>query len=130
MSAHPEAQSLEAILRLLQGAQVSAIVSAAIELDVFSAILGDGSSVERVAERIGCPARSTRMLLDALAALALIERDGTAFRLSSAASTHLVRGLPTYIGDAANILCSPVRWAGMRELAGAIRSGGSILDEH
>lgn len=65
------------ILELMNGFRPACAIGAAAELDVWS-LLADGPlSVEEVAGRLGSDLRATAMLLDAVAALRLLEkRDG------------------------------------------------------
>jgi C-methyltransferase len=83
-----------------------------------------------VAERIGCPVRSTRILLNALAVVGLVAKEGKKYRLTLAAEAHLVPGKPMYVGDFAGIAGNPVMWQGLSRLAEAVRSGGSVLADH
>ncbi|HLA83383.1 MAG TPA: methyltransferase [Thermoguttaceae bacterium] len=57
------------------------VLGAAVELDVFS-ILGDGSlDADAVAERLQVDPRATGVLLDALAALGLLDKQGNCYRV-------------------------------------------------
>src|SRR5579871_2254431 len=116
------------IVQLLTAPQATAAVVAAIELDLFAALVAPGSAAE-VALRIGCPERTTRALLAALQALRLVERDGKRYRLSPLAAAHLVPGEPGYLGDAAAVFCDPVTWASLRRLAETVRAGGAVRDD-
>jgi C-methyltransferase len=105
-------------------------VSAGIALDVFSQLAPGALSVETVATRIHCPPRSTRILLDSLAALGLIVKTGSVYALAPAANQFLVKGKPTYIGGLTSIFSSPMMWNGFQRFADAVKNDGTILPEH
>jgi hypothetical protein len=87
---------------MLQANQATAVLKTAIDLRLFAA-LTDGGTADAVAGKIGCPPRSTRLLLDALAVLGLVSRQVDSYALEPLAQSVLVPGAPTYLGDLANI---------------------------
>jgi C-methyltransferase len=118
------------IMQLMGGAQASATVCGAVELGLFKA-LGEGPlDAASVAKAVGCPERTTRMMLGALCALGLLAHDGTRYRLQPAAEAHLVPGRPAYVGDFAGIAGSDLMWNALGHLADAVRKGGSVLEGH
>lgn len=125
----PERLDPTPILQLLQAHQATAVLKTAIDLGIFKA-LTEGGSAEAVASRIGCPARSTAIILDALAVLGLVIRSGDRYELSPLARAFLVPGTPAYLGDASNIFAGPTLWEGMGRLTEAVRAGGSVLESH
>ncbi len=124
-------QGIATLMQMFQGAQVTAVLSAGVQLGVFSALAGGAErSAAEVAERVHCPKRSTRILLDALAVLGLVAKERDVYRLTELAEEHLVPGKPMCVGDAAGIFASSIMWTGMSRLAEAVKSGGTILAEH
>ncbi len=73
--------------------QQSRVLLTAIELDIFEA-LGAGSTAADVAAKAGTAPRSTEMLLNALAALGLLEKRGGVFRNTPEAAQHFTRRSP------------------------------------
>ena len=72
----------------------------AVDLEVFTRI-GDGSlSAEEIASRWGGDARSARMLLDAVAAMGLLEKKADKYSNTEAAKTFLIKTSPAYMGHA------------------------------
>jgi predicted O-methyltransferase YrrM len=65
--------------------QESRVILTALELDVFTAV-ADGASAEAVAARIGANARSTEMLLNALAAIGLVRKHSDIFQNTESAA--------------------------------------------
>ena len=114
------------IIKLLQANQATAVLKTAIDLRVFAA-LTDGGTADAVAGKIGCPPRSTRILLDALAVLGLVTRQVDSYALEPLARSFLVPGAPTYLGDLANIFSGPTLWERFGRLTEAVRAGGSVM---
>jgi SAM-dependent methyltransferase len=72
----------------------------AVDLDVFT-LIGEGSlSGEEIAARWRGNARSTRALLDAIAAMGLLEKKADQYSNTEAAKTFLIKTSPGYIGFA------------------------------
>lgn len=71
----------------------SAVLFAAIDANVFAA-LGDGATVEEVAAGGGLDGRGVRLLLDACAAIGLVEKSGNVYRNTPAGAAALVPGGP------------------------------------
>ena len=75
----------------------SQVIFAANEAGVFP-LLEEARSAEDVAEAVGWPPRSGRMLLDALVALELVTKTGGLYRNAPIASMCLVPQGPAYQG--------------------------------
>lgn len=118
------------IMQMFQAAHSTAVLCSAVELSVFAQLAGGPRDAAAVARAIGCPERGTRILLDALVALALLGKDRESYRLAPAAEAHLVPGKPGYVGDFAGLIGHPTLWAGLGRLAEAVRAGGTVLPEH
>jgi C-methyltransferase len=127
---HEAPEGPEAIMGLFQAVQASAIVAAGIKVGVFGALGSGGAEAEKVADHIGCPARSTRLLLDALSVLGLVAAEGSHYKLTPLAANHLVPGEPMYMGDVANIFLSPMMWGNLGRLAEAVRADGTVAETH
>ncbi len=108
----------------------TAVLGAGIELGVFQALAGGPADAGTVAARLGADARGTRLLLNALAALGLLDVSGDAFVLTAGARAHLVPGDAGYIGDMAKVMASRWEWDALTSLPEAVRSGGTVLDQH
>lgn len=125
-----EPPSPAAVMQLLQGAQASAILSAAIELGVFAKLNEGPLDADQLAAGIRSPTRTTRILADALCVLGLASKTGGKYQLTPLAADHLVPGKPMYMGDVSRIFASPNMWSGMGRLSEAVRAGGSVLESH
>jgi C-methyltransferase len=115
---------------MLDAAQVTAVLAAAIQLDVFSCFGDLACDAAFVAGAIHAPERSTRILLEAMVVVGLLEKEGDLYRLTPLSRAYLVPGKPAYAGDMATIQASPLMWTGLSRLAEAVKNGGTVLDEH
>ncbi len=104
----------------------SSVVHAAIRLDLFSVIGDERLDVAEVAQRLNASERGVMALLDALAALQLLHKDGKQYHNSDAARTHLVRGEPRYLGDIIHHHANLVE--GWNQLDQAVLSGAPVRD--
>jgi len=125
--AHPEAA--DELVKLMNSVRKAAALKAAIELDVFANV-GEGGDVQAIAERIGCPERSTRMLLDGLTEMGLLRRSEGTYHLTAVASMHLLPGSSRFVGGMARILMNPLHWEGYNHLAEAVKADGTMLARH
>lgn len=71
---------------------------AAVELDLFSAIAAGAASASEVAGQIDADPRATAMLLNALAAMGLIAKDGDRYHNTEESRRFLVRSSTDYVG--------------------------------
>lgn len=71
----------------IRGFQESRVILTGLELDVFSAIR-DGGTAAEIAGRIGADPRATETLLNALAALGLVAKQGAVFRNTPVAARY------------------------------------------
>lgn len=118
------------IYQMLDGAQVTGVLAAAIQLGVFGHLDPGPLDAAQVAGAIGAPERSTRILLEAMAAVGLLEKQAEQYRLTPLSRAYLVPGKPGYVGDIAGIQASPWMWAGLARLAEAVKQGGTVLEDH
>lgn len=124
------AASPNQLMRMFQGLQVVGILQAGQKLGVFDRIAEGHSRVDSIAAAIEADLRGTRILLDALAAVGMLEVDSGEYRLSPVADAFLVTSHPSYLGAMMNIMASDWAWAAWPRLADAVRSGGTTLEVH
>jgi C-methyltransferase len=118
------------ILQMMQANQATAALKTSIELGVFGALAEGPRAAAELAQAIGCPARSTGILLDALAVVGLVARRDASYELTPLARGFLVPGGPTYLGDLSKIFAGPMLWDALGNLTDTVRAGGSVMDEH
>jgi (2Fe-2S) ferredoxin/predicted O-methyltransferase YrrM len=103
--------------------QDSRVILTAIELDAFTAVAG-GASAEAAATRMQADPRATAMLLDALAAMGLLEKRNQQYRPMPVAERHLTAGSPHDARGAIGHLVS--LWRTWSHLTDAVRTGTAV----
>lgn len=86
------------LLQLSDGYWSACALHAAVRLGVFTALADGLSDAAALAERCGADARALAMLLDAVCALGLLDKDGDTFANTAFAKKYLVRESPDYTG--------------------------------
>ena len=109
------------LLEVTRAFQPACIVTAAADLDVFSAFGVESISAETLATRVGGAGRGTAILLDALVALGLLDKTEDLYRIASGADELLCADSPVNILAALRHQGNCLRrWA---QLAQVVRTG-------
>ena len=109
------------LMRLLGDFGNSRILDAAIEYDFFTLIHRGFHSYEEIAREAGTVPRATRIVLDSLIALGLVEKREEKYFLTPISESFLVRGKPSYMGDFRHVALA--LWDGMAHLKETLKSG-------
>jgi hypothetical protein len=92
-------KNLDDILKIVAGYQVSKVLFAAVEFEIFTAISGTGKTIEELSAELKLPKRSLFRLLGVCTACGVIEKKGVKYFNSEAAERYLVKGKQEYVGD-------------------------------
>ena len=109
------------LMRILGDFANSQILDASIEYDFFTLIHKGLHSAEEIARAAGTDARATRIVLDSLPALGLIEKRGGKYFLTPTADVFLVKEKPSYVGDFRHVALA--LWDGMAHLKESLKTG-------
>jgi SAM-dependent methyltransferase len=109
------------LMRILGDFANSQILDAALEYDFFTLIHQGLQTADEVARAAGTDPRATRIVLDSLIALALVEKKHGSYSLVPVSATFLVRGKPSYIGDFRHVALA--LWDGMAHLKESLKTG-------
>ena len=108
--------------------QQTEALKAAIELEVFTAI-GEGNVTPAdIAKRCNATERGIRILCDFLTIHGMLTKQDNAYGLTLDSSVFLDKRSPAYLGGATEFLCNPMLTAGARDIAGAVRRGGTVME--
>jgi len=80
------------------GHKQSAVLRAAIELDLFTRVAEGAASFSKLAEALGVSDLNAQRLVVACAAMGLLEKDGAGYKNAPDVERFLVKGKPTYVG--------------------------------
>ena len=120
----------ERLTEMMQAYKTTALLRTAMDLDVFDALTNGPATAATLAEKIGADPRGTRILLDALTAVHLLDKHDTHYQLPTGAAALLSRTSPHYLGDMVKIMAGDREWDALKRLTDAVRHGGTVLDEH
>lgn len=120
----------EELFKQMQAYKQTSLLRAGIELGVFDH-LGDGPvDVDTVANGIGAAPRGTRILLNALAAIRVVETDGERYWIPADTADLLVSTRPTFAGGMIKVFAGDREWDSMKDIASAIKHGGTVEDQN
>jgi predicted O-methyltransferase YrrM len=106
---HP-APNRDQILEMMAGFRPACVIGAAAELDLFTAIGQQALTLETIAEKVHGDRRAIRILLDAVAALGLLDKHDDLYEVPAALRPLLIAGSPQCI--------LPMIWHSMAILRG------------
>ncbi|MDD2273001.1 MAG: methyltransferase [Desulfuromonadaceae bacterium] len=115
-----------ALLQLSGGYWSTCALHAGVKLGVFTTLAEGEMSAGELAGKIGADVRGAAMLLNALAALALLEKNGDMYRLTPFAAAYLNRTSPHYLGHI--IMHHYHLMSGWAHLDEAVASGGALRE--
>lgn len=123
-TAHPQSGP-DRIMGLANGFWVSQIMSAAAHYKFFTLIAKGYHSADAVAKAAGTDPRGTRMVLDALASVGVIEKHRDGYALTPEADAFLVEGRPGDMTPMIDVHTKLV-WSKWGELTDALRNPDSL----
>lgn len=109
------------LMQLASGHAEARIVQTAVELRVFEAFANESRTAQAVATELSLESAACELLLNALAALELLNKTNEMFSLTPAARQFLLQSSPQYLGGMIRFESS--LWRCWEELPQAIRSG-------
>jgi predicted O-methyltransferase YrrM len=112
------------LMSLASGHVEARIVQSAVQLKIFDALEPSALSAEAVAAALDLDGAATEMLLNALAALGLVQKNAGQFSLTEISKAHLLRSAPRYAG--AMILFDAALWPCWEKLPDALQSGKPV----
>lgn len=118
--------SPELFFETMWGYQRTAALKGALELDLFTAV-GEGNvTAAAVAARCGASPRGARILCDYLTVLGFLVKEGERYALTPDSAAFLDRRSPAYLGGTVEFTLSPLLEEAFRDVAGAVRHGGTV----
>jgi SAM-dependent methyltransferase len=96
------------------------ILQAGVELQVWTKIAEGHRTTNEIASALGADPGGTRLLLDALTVMKLLQKENAVYSLPDWAEYYLLPGRPAYLGD---FVLEWLAWERHGQLADAIRAG-------
>lgn len=101
----------------------TAVLKAAIELDLFSRLAAGPATAAELSAACGCPERGVRILLQNLVVIGFLLKQEERFALTPDSAVFLVRSSPAYLGDSIRFLLDPSLTGAFADLAATVRAG-------
>jgi len=120
--------SPDRLFETLTAFQQTAALTAAIELDLFTAIGEGQNTVPVLAKKVNGTERGVRILCDCLAVLGFLTKSDDRYSLTTESAVFLDKRSQAYLGSAKNFLASPLMKEGVKDLATVVRSGRPLHD--
>jgi ubiquinone/menaquinone biosynthesis C-methylase UbiE len=118
----------ERIFETMNAHQRTQALGAAIDLDLFTAI-GEGATTPKaLGARLQAAERGIRILCDYLVVIGLLSKEDGQYSLAPDAAVFLDKRSPAYMGTAAGFLMGDGLKSAFRDVAGAVRNGGTVLE--
>jgi SAM-dependent methyltransferase len=119
----------EHFFRSINAFQLTRALEGAIKLDIFTAIAEGKTTAKALAESRQASERGMRILCDYMAVAGFLTKDGGNYGLTPDSAMFLDRRLPTYVGASVEFLLSPTVEQSFRDVAAAVRKGGTVLGD-
>ena len=103
-------------------------LKAAIELEVFTAIGEGNTTAAEIAKRCQTSERGMRILCDFLTIMGMLTKQDNRYALTLDSATFLDKRSPAYLGGAVEFLAAPELTEGSRNIADAVRKGGTPVE--
>src|ERR1044071_5398750 len=106
----------------------SKVLLTAVKLDLFGILASSAATAVDVAKRLQTSPQSTELLMNALVAIGLLQKDGLRYANTTEAQSFLVKESPSYAGHL--LILQDAEWKNWGELETAVRTGQSPVKEH
>lgn len=123
----PSAQqpSPQLFFQTINAYQRTEALKAAIELEVFTMIGEGNATASEIAAGCKTSERGMRILCDFLCIIGFLNKDGNRYSLTTDSAVFLDKRSPAYLGGATRFISSPELTGGFKDLAAAVRKGGT-----
>ena len=105
--------------------QLSYIMRAAVELDVFTAIAKGSHTVAEIARACQASERGVRILCDSLTVMGILGKQGNAYSLTADSAFFLDSRSPAYLGGVFKFMLHPRNLENLQGLAETVRRGST-----
>ena len=130
MSSQPAQQpSPQLFFQTISAYQHTEALKAAIELEVFTAIGEGNATTAEIAKRCETSERGMRILCDFLCIIGFLNKDGNRYSLTPDSAVFLDKRSPAYLGGATEFMATEKLTGNFRNLAEAVRKGGTTDEE-
>lgn len=109
--------------------QRSEALKGALELELFTALAEGCETIAQIAERCNASERGIRILGDYLTVIGFLNKRDQMYYNTQDSAIFLNQHSPAYVGASAEFLLSPFLSSGFKDVAAAVRKGGTIISD-
>ncbi len=121
--------SPELIFNTINAYQRTEALRGTIDLGLFTEIAQGATSADALAKRLDVSERGVRILCDYLVVAGFLTKDDPSYGLTPDTALFLDKNSPAYVGVATRFLLAPELAGAFRDVAGAVRKGGTLMEE-
>ena len=111
----------------ISGYQHTAVLKAAVELEMFTAIDNGAATAAEIANVTKASERGARITCDALTVMGFLTKTGDVYELTPSSATFLSKRSPAYIGTVVDFIASDHINRGFDTFTDAVKQGGSVV---
>ncbi len=109
--------------------QRTAMIKAAIELDVFTVIAEGQTTAKAIADKSNASERGIRILCDTLVINGFLTKQGDQYALTQDSAMFLNRHSPAYLASVLEFLLDPMMFEAFKDLTSVVRKGGTTISD-
>lgn len=109
--------------------QRTAMIKAAIELDVFTVIAEGQTTAKAIADKSNASERGIRILCDTLVINGFLTKQGDQYTLTQDSAIFLNRHSPAYLASVLEFLLDPMMFGAFKDLTAVVRKGGTTISD-
>lgn len=129
MSSPVQQPSPQLFFQTINAYQQTEALKAAIELEIFTAIAEGKTTAAEIASRCNAAERGVRILCDFLCIMNFLHKVDGRYALTLDSRVFLDKHSPAYLGSATEFISTPQLMDAFRNLADAVRKGGTMMGE-
>ncbi len=104
------------------------ILLTAAKLDLFSTLDGKARTLSDIAAKLGADEAALGLVMNALVAMRILDKEGEAYRNSEVAATYLVKHAAQYVGHL--LILHDAEWENWSRLEETVRTGRRLVTRH
>lgn len=120
----------EELFTMMTAYKQTSVLKAGIQLGVFDHLADGPVDAETVAEAVGAAPRGIKVLLNALAAIHVVETGEDRYWTAADTADLLVTTRAGYAGGMIAVFAGDAEWDAVNRISAAVRNGGTVLDDN
>jgi len=123
------APSLNLFFETTNAYQRTAVLQAAVDLELFTAIAEGANTADAAAKRCKASQKGIRVLCDSLTIMGFLTKNAGGYALTADSALFLDKRSPAYVGGSLEFLLDSTLMENFKDLASVVRKGGPVIHE-